>query len=99
MWGSWFGMTAGGLLVLAGLIALAFGTSGAVFGVLIALGIVVAIAVGFGILRGSRQPTEERRPVTPTGSRNPRSGGAPAEGEGSGGASPPPAPHEPARTP
>jgi hypothetical protein len=92
-------MTAAGLLVIAGLVALAFGTSGAVFGVLIAIGIVVGIAVGFGVLRGSREPTEERRPLTPTGSRNPRSGGAPAAGEGGGGNAPPPAPHEPASTP
>ena len=98
MWGPWSGAMLAGALVLAGLVALAFGTSIAVFGVFIALGLVAAIAVGYGFMRAS-QSGEAGRPVPGTQPRNPRSGGAPAAGEGAPPAETAPAPHEPANTP
>ena len=78
MWGSWFGITVVGLLGALLVIALAFGTSALLFPVLIAavIGVVIAvIAVG----RRLGDAGEAK-----TASRNPRSGGAPASGEGSG---------------
>ena len=100
MWGSWFGVTAAGVLLLAGFVALIFGTSIAVFGVLIALGLVAAIAVGFGLMRGSEKSDEAQGRATAGGQpRSPRSGGAPAAGAGSAPADAAPAPHEPAQTP
>jgi hypothetical protein len=78
MWGSWFGVTFAGLIVVLLLIAIAFGTSAVLFPVLIAgaIGLLVAaIAIG----RRLTEPGD-----VDTGSKNPRSGGAPASGEGSG---------------
>jgi predicted lipid-binding transport protein (Tim44 family) len=100
MWGSWFGITVAGVLLLAAFVGLIFGTSIAVFGILIALGLVAATAVGFGLLRASEKPDEARRGSTGAAQpSNPRSGGAPAGGEGAAPADAAPAPHEPARTP
>ena len=100
MWGSWFGVTIAGVLLIAAAVGLAFGTSIAVFGILIALGIAAAIAVGFGFMRASEGSDEvQGRAVPGTQPRNPRSGGAPATGEGAAPAESAPAPHEPAGTP
>ena len=77
MWGSWFGVTFGGLLVLLLIVAIAFGTSALLFPVLIALAIGGLIAF-LVIARRVRDADD-----TATGTRNPRSGGAPASGEGS----------------
>ena len=98
MWGL-LGVVFAGLMILVGLIGLAFGTAGAVFGVLIALGLVAAIAVGFGAKRGSDRAGGSG-PTTPGAQpRNPRSGGAPAAGEGTASGEGAPAPHEPAGAP
>ena len=100
MWGSWFGATFAGVIVLAALVGLAFGTSIAVFGILLALGIAAVIAVGFGFMRASGKSDEAQAQGTVGAQpRNPRSGGAPAAGEGSKPADTAPAPHEPAHTP
>ena len=82
MWGPWFGVTIGGLLLVLLLIGIAFGTSALLFPVLI----VGAIAIVIGLLyllgavgqRGSPAGTEP----------DPVADAAPAHGEGS----------EPART-
>ena len=50
MWGSWFGMTIGGALVLLLLIAIAFGTSALLIPVLIAIGIAIAVAVVYTLI-------------------------------------------------
>ena len=97
MW-AFLGVAFAGLMIVVGLIGLAFGTAGAVFGVLIALGVVAAIGLGFGLKRGS-EPAKTDQRVVGAQPRNPRSGGAPAAGEGAGPADSAPAPHEPARTP
>jgi hypothetical protein len=87
MWGSWFGVTVAGVLILAAIVGLAFGTSIAVFGILIALGAAAAIAVGYGFMRASEKSDDVGdRAVAGTQPRNP-----PAETA--------PAPHEPAGTP
>jgi hypothetical protein len=100
MWGSWFGVTVAGVLILAAIVGLAFGTSIAVFGILIALGAAAAIAVGYGFMRASEKSDDAGdRAVAGTQPRNPRSGGAPAAGEGAPPAETAPAPHEPAGTP
>ena len=78
MWGSWFGVTLTVLLAVLLLIAIAFGTSALLFPVLIAAGIGVLV-VGFVF---ARRMHEQSTPASPA--RNPRSGGAPASGEGSG---------------
>jgi len=78
MWGSWFGATFTVLLVVLLIIGIAFGTSALLFPVLIAAAIGVVIAL-FVVTRRLRDPGG-----APTGSKNPRSGGAPASGEGSG---------------
>ena len=100
MWGSWFGVTFAGVILLAAFVGLAFGTSIAVFGILLALGIAATIAVGFGFMQASQKSDEGQAQATVgTQPRNPRSGGAPAAGEGSAPADSAPAPHEPAHTP
>ena len=78
MWGPWFGVTFAGLIVVLLIIAIAFGTSAVLFPVLIALGIGLLIAV-IAVGRRLTEPGD-----VDAGSKNPRSGGAPASGEGSG---------------
>jgi len=78
MWGSWFGVTFTGLLVVLLVIAIAFGTSALLFPVLIAAAIGILLAL-FIVGRRLGEAGEAE-----TASRNPRSGGAPASGEGSG---------------
>jgi hypothetical protein len=97
MWG-FLGVAFAGLMIVVGLIGLAFGTAGAVFGVLVALGIVAAIGLAFGLKRGSDRSTKAEEPIVGAQPRNPRSGGAPAMGEGPPQAETAPAPHEPAGT-
>lgn len=100
MWGSWFGITFAGVLFLAAFVGLIFGTSIAVFGILIALGLAAALAVGFGLMRASEKSDEAQDQATVGAQpRSPRSGGAPAAGEGAAPAKRAPAPHEPAGTP
>ena len=100
MWGSWFGVTLAGLLILVAFVSLIFGTSIAVFGILIALGLLAALAVGLGLRRAAGTSEEGRERTVPAAQpKNPRSGGAPAAGEGAAPADTPPAPHEPSRTP
>ena len=97
MWG-FVGIAFAGLMILIGLIGLAFGTAGAVFGVLIALGVVVVIGLAFGAKRGTESGKSEER-TAGSQPRSPRSGGAPAMGEGAPPSERAPAPHEPAGTP
>jgi hypothetical protein len=78
MWGSWFGITLAGLLAVLLLIAIAFGTSALLFPVLIAAALGALIAL-VAVLRRLREAG-----AAETRSRNPRTGGAPASGEGSG---------------
>jgi hypothetical protein len=100
MWGSWFGILVAGVLFVAAVISLIFGTSIAVFGILIAIAIGAAIMVGFGMRRGSQRAERPDAPATVGAQpRNPRSGGAPATGEGAASADGAPSPHEPANTP
>ncbi len=98
MWGA-VGVVFAGLMILVGLIGLAFGTAGAVFGLLIAVGVVAAIAVAFGAKRGTERSGGSDQQVVGAQPRNPRSGGAPAAGEGAPSANANPAPHEPAGAP
>jgi hypothetical protein len=81
MWGSWIMLTLGGVGIALLLIAIAFGTSAALFPVLIAAmaGVVIAIFIG---LRRSTEYAQQGRGSS--GPPAPRSGGAPASGEGSG---------------
>lgn len=76
MWGPWFFLIFGGVLGMLLLVALAFGTSPAVFAFLIAWAIVFAIGFGYGLMRASA-----RKPDEPGASA--RRGGEPASGEGS----------------
>jgi hypothetical protein len=77
MWGSWFGVTFGGLLVVLFLVAISVAAS-PLLAVLIAAGVGMVAAV----LVVARRASEASRGET--SSRNPRTGGAPASGEGSG---------------
>ena len=77
MWGSWLGVTFTGLLVVLFLFAISLFAS-PVLAVLIAAGVaIVAVVVVI-----SRRTTEAGRAEAE--SKNPRTGGAPASGEGSG---------------
>jgi predicted lipid-binding transport protein (Tim44 family) len=74
MWGSWYGILFGGLLVVLLVVALAFGTSALLFGFLIAAAIVGMIAVVYVLgARGRREGTAP----------DPVADAAPAHGEGS----------------
>jgi hypothetical protein len=77
MWGSWFGITIGGLLVVLLVVALAFGLSITVFGVLIAALAVAAIAVGYGL-----KAALAGRPIDRSLEPNPVRDAAPASSEG-----------------
>ncbi len=77
MWGSWFGVTFTGLLVVLFLIAMSIAAS-PLFAVLIAAGFAVVAVVVVITRRVSQADAAE------TASRNPRTGGAPVSGEGSG---------------
>jgi amino acid transporter len=81
VWGSWFIITFGAVGAVLLLLAIAFGTSAALFPVLIAavIGVFIAIFIGF---RRSTEYAEQGRKMA--GRPKPRSGGAPASGEGSG---------------
>ena len=74
MWGPWFGVTIGGLLLILLLIGIAFGTAGLLFPVLIVGGI--AVAIGFLYIIGALGRREVDTP-------DPVSDAAPAHGEGS----------------
>jgi len=78
MWGSWLGVTLSGLLAVLFLIAISVFAS-PLFAVLIAAA-VAAVAVAFVFWRRLR----ETGGGAAAGSQNPRTGGAPASGEGSG---------------
>ena len=78
MWGSWMGVTFTGLVVVLFLIAISFAAS-PLFAVLIAavVALVAVVVVFAGRLREAGDGAN-------SATRNPRSGGAPASGEGSG---------------
>lgn len=78
MWGSWLGVTFTGLIVVLFLVAISFAAS-PLFAVLIAA-IVAVLAVVVVFAQRLRQAGDGAGAV----SQNPRSGGAPASGEGSG---------------
>jgi uncharacterized membrane protein len=81
MWGPWFGITIGGVLLVLLLIGIAFGTSALLFPVLIFAGALVVIAIFYGAASvkrglpagpGSRpDPVREAAPVTGEGSAPP----------------------------
>jgi predicted lipid-binding transport protein (Tim44 family) len=77
MWGSWFGMTIGGLLVLLLVVALAFGLSITVFAVFAAILIVGAIGVGYGL-----KAATAGRPIDKSLQPDPVKDAAPASSEG-----------------
>ena len=77
MWGSWIGVTFTGLIVVLFLLAISIAAS-PLFAVLIAAGVGVIAAV----VVVSRRLTLAGRAEAE--SKNPRTGGAPASGEGSG---------------
>jgi predicted lipid-binding transport protein (Tim44 family) len=77
MWGSWFGITIGGLLVVLLAVALAFGLSIAVFGALIALLAIVAIAGAYGL-----KSAAAGRPIDRSIEPDPVQDAAPASTEG-----------------
>ena len=76
MWGSWFGITIGGLFVVLLAVALAFGLSIAVFGVLIALLAIVAIAGAHGL-----KAATPGRPIDRSVQPDPVQDAAPASSE------------------
>jgi hypothetical protein len=76
MWGSWFGVTFTGLLAVLFLLAIAIAAS-PLLAVLIAAAVAL-VAVAFAVLRRAGEGPGE------SVARNPRTGGAPASGEGSG---------------
>jgi hypothetical protein len=78
MWGSWLGVTFTGLVVVLFLIAISIAAS-PLFAVLIAAAVGLAAAVVV-----IAQRVRQAGPGADAGTRNPRSGGAPASGEGSG---------------
>ena len=85
MWGQWFTLTTGAILILLLLVASAFLASPLLALLIAALGLVLIGAV-YGLRRattGVGAPGE--RPVgnAVTAPRSPRSGGAPVSGEGS----------------
>jgi hypothetical protein len=84
MWGSWFLILFGGLLVVLLLVGIAFGTSALLFPVLIAAATPIAVGPIYGGRRG-RQETSGAGPGSGAGitPRRPRGGAAPASGEGS----------------
>jgi hypothetical protein len=77
MWGSWFGVTFTGLLVVLFLAAISIAASP-----LLAVLIVAGLGLGAAALTVARRATQASR--AETSSRNPRTGGAPVSGEGSG---------------
>jgi hypothetical protein len=84
MWGPWFGITLGGLLVVLLLVGIAFGTSALLFPVLAAAVILAVIAVGYGMKSASGgrsldsskrpDPVRDAAPVSGEGSPSPRGG-------------------------
>ena len=78
MWGSWLGVTFTGLVVVLFLVGISFAAS-PLFAVLIVavIGVFAAVVV---VTRRLREPGGGAA----AGSQNPRTGGAPASGEGSG---------------
>jgi hypothetical protein len=84
MWGPWFGITIGGLLVVLLLIAIAFGTSALLIPVLVAAAIMVFVAIGYGAksatpgrsLDASKQPDPVRDAAPASGEGSPPPGGS-----------------------
>jgi hypothetical protein len=79
MFGRFFGAVGLPVGILFLLIALAFGTTGVVFGALLAAVIGVVLLIGYAVMRGEPRAS---KPGEPGGSGRPS--GAPASGEGSG---------------
>jgi hypothetical protein len=79
MFGRFFGVAGLPVGILLLLIALAFGTTGAVFAVIIAAVIGMVLLAGYVMLRGDQSVTKPGEP----GGRG-RPSGAPVAGEGSG---------------
>jgi hypothetical protein len=77
MWGSWFGITVGGLLVVLLFIAIAFGTSALLIPVILAVVIGAGLAVVYGLKSGTAT-----RPIDRSVAPDPVNDAAPAGGEG-----------------
>jgi multisubunit Na+/H+ antiporter MnhC subunit len=77
MWGSWMGVTIGGVLVVLLIIGIAFGTSALLFPVIIAAALMAAAAVAYVVRAGARGASEG-----PGSAPDPVRDAAPASGEG-----------------
>ncbi len=77
MWGSWFGLTVGGVFVVLLIVGVAFGTSALLLPVLIAVAL-AALAAGIYIAHGAARGT-----TSDAARRDPRRSAAPVSGEGS----------------
>jgi predicted lipid-binding transport protein (Tim44 family) len=77
MWGSWFGITVGGLLVVLLIIAIAFGTSALLIPVLLAAFAIVVLGGLYVLKAGSAS-----RPIDRSVEPDPVHDAAPASGEG-----------------
>ena len=78
MWGSWFGVTLGGLLVVLLVIGIAFGTSALLFPVIIAAVLMLGAGAAYVLKAGARGASEG-----PGTAPDPVHDAAPASGEGS----------------
>lgn len=86
MFGSWYTILFGAILVFLLIVGIAFGTSALLFPVLIAILLGIGIAIAFAIKRGSEHAGTGAASVSggpPRGSGR-RPDGAPVSGEGSG---------------
>ena len=80
MWGSWFGITIGGLLVVLLAVALAFGLSITVFGVLIFLLALAAIGGAYVLKAGTAgRPIDSSLQPDPVRDAAPASANGPVE--------------------
>ena len=77
MWGSWFGVTLGGLLVVLLIIAIAFGTSALLFPVII-VALIAIVAAAISIVKAGAR----NRPIDQSVQPDPVEYAAPASGEG-----------------
>lgn len=76
MWGSWFGVTLGGVVVVLLFIAIAFGTSALLLPVIIAVVLMLGAAAAYVLKAGARGASEG-----PGNAPDPVHDAAPASGE------------------
>lgn len=78
MWGSWFGLTMGGVFVVLLIIALAFGTSALLIPVIVFAGLMALLAAVYALRGGAAAARELDSSKAPDPVRD----AAPASGEG-----------------